>query len=474
MLLVRGELLRRYPTTTIYAARATAAGALDATTRLAPMFRGALAPDIVFVGFALSEESALGIDPPGPGWYFVFEQYPGEPRFGFDEVAAPGVPSTPDALAWAHVPVTASGHADVTQAAAAAAADLQARLGQERGRHRVADVPAAVPVAMHASRLIAEEQRMTDLAAIAAARAKRPGGRGRRARARRPARRRQGRPRSPARRPRAAPAAHRRAAAGGRGGAGARGRGDAAARDGLAAQASAAEARAAAAEAAAAAADERSRAGASRTCIEHPAGGRRASAVGCSPRRRSASFDAERAAITARQQARRGAQRRRRVRSRRSPPPTPSSRPRRRSSPRLQRSSPRPTRQLADARNRQAAVEALPAHAEHRHRRAAHARHHGVAAVGRADRRRPRRDRAAAAQVAAATSPAQAAAATAELERLRAELVAGDNPDDLAALVATDLPLALLPVRLETRFDASNLLVRSIPTASTSTRTSRS
>ena len=43
-------------------------------------------------GFALSEESALGIDPAGPGWYFVFEEYPGEPRFGFDEVAAPGVP----------------------------------------------------------------------------------------------------------------------------------------------------------------------------------------------------------------------------------------------------------------------------------------------------------------------------------------------------------------------------------------------
>ena len=64
------------------------------STRLAPMFRGALAPDIVFVGFALSEESALGIDPAGPGWYFVFEEYPGEPRFGFDEVAARGVPKT--------------------------------------------------------------------------------------------------------------------------------------------------------------------------------------------------------------------------------------------------------------------------------------------------------------------------------------------------------------------------------------------
>jgi predicted nucleic acid-binding Zn-ribbon protein len=74
---------------------------------------------------------------------------------------------------------------------------------------------------------------------------------------------------------------------------------------------------------------------------------------------------------------------------------------------------------------------------------------------------------AAAAQVASASSPAQAAAAAAELERLRGELVAGDSPDDLAALIATDVPLVLLPVRLETRFDqhdgTTDLLVRIYP-----------
>ena len=59
VLLVRGELLRRYPTTTIYAARATAAGALDATTRLAPMFRAALPPDIVLVGLRAQRGDAL-------------------------------------------------------------------------------------------------------------------------------------------------------------------------------------------------------------------------------------------------------------------------------------------------------------------------------------------------------------------------------------------------------------------------------
>jgi hypothetical protein len=151
VLLVRGELLRRYPTTTIYAARATAAGALDATTRLPPMFRAALPPDIVLVGFGLSEEVALA----APGWYFVFEQYPGEPRFGFDEVAGPGVPATPDALAWAHVPVTASGHADVSKPLLSASAGLQALWGKNAANTASVTFQQPFRIAMHASRLIA-------------------------------------------------------------------------------------------------------------------------------------------------------------------------------------------------------------------------------------------------------------------------------------------------------------------------------
>jgi hypothetical protein len=152
-LLIRGELLRRYPTTTIYAARATTEGELDATTRLTPMFRGALAPDIVFLGFALSEQSALGIDPVGPGWYFVFEEYPGEPRFGFDEVAAPGVPNIADALAWAHVPLTVSGHADVTKPLSAAA-NLQTIWGRNAAGTASLTFQKPFRVAMHALRLL--------------------------------------------------------------------------------------------------------------------------------------------------------------------------------------------------------------------------------------------------------------------------------------------------------------------------------
>ena len=117
VLLVRGELLRRYPTTTIYAVRANADGTLAASTRLAPMFRGFVAPDVVFAGFALTEEAALGTDPAGPGWYFAFEEHPGEPRFGFDEQAETDTPQSPNDLAWPHVPLSSSGHVDVLASA---------------------------------------------------------------------------------------------------------------------------------------------------------------------------------------------------------------------------------------------------------------------------------------------------------------------------------------------------------------------
>ena len=149
VLILRGELLRRYPTTTIYAAQAGPNGTLDATTRLAPMFRATLPPDLTVVGFALGEQAALAT----PGWYFVFEQYPGEPRFGFDDVAVPGVPKTADALAWVHVPVTTNGHADLTRPLAAAA-NLQAMWTKDAATLAALTFQQPFRVALHASRLI--------------------------------------------------------------------------------------------------------------------------------------------------------------------------------------------------------------------------------------------------------------------------------------------------------------------------------
>ena len=90
VLLVRGELLRRYPNAVIYATEAV----LDAQGRRAlgaeqkqPLFRGTLTPDVTFFGFDLDAATASG-DGGDEGWFFVFEPPPSEPRFGFEPADA--------------------------------------------------------------------------------------------------------------------------------------------------------------------------------------------------------------------------------------------------------------------------------------------------------------------------------------------------------------------------------------------------
>ena len=112
VLLIRGELLRRYPNSVIYAVRAIKTGQqLDVSRKEAderhPLFRGTLKPDITFVGFNLSENEALGRPPHDPnGFFFVIQQQPTEPRFGLDipSFTSPQPPTltTWDDLNWRH------------------------------------------------------------------------------------------------------------------------------------------------------------------------------------------------------------------------------------------------------------------------------------------------------------------------------------------------------------------------------------
>jgi hypothetical protein len=105
VLLLRGELLRRYPTTILYAARAT--GTTD-TPKLPdppleeryPSFSGIVPPDIAYFGFPLTLDEAWGASG-GPGWYFVLQEPPSEPGFGLQETRDPAVPFTSwTQLAW--------------------------------------------------------------------------------------------------------------------------------------------------------------------------------------------------------------------------------------------------------------------------------------------------------------------------------------------------------------------------------------
>ena len=129
VLVIRGELLKRYPTAVIYAHRAcwqrkdTApadaskepcdrSGGIDNTVErrlatltpaeednppktkvLTPLYEAKVDPDIYFFGFDLTVEDAkggTGEDPnDDPGWFFVIKERPGEPRFGLDNEQAP-------------------------------------------------------------------------------------------------------------------------------------------------------------------------------------------------------------------------------------------------------------------------------------------------------------------------------------------------------------------------------------------------
>jgi hypothetical protein len=130
VLIIRGDLLKRYPNTVIYAQTAhwgeppnhqnhlmlydetgTKIGTdnKDPNFRF-PMFRAQVDPDVTFIGFDLLLEEVLGdptlteteaarlrLDPKKLGWFFVLQEVVGEPRFGLDEDAAT---SSEDPLVW--------------------------------------------------------------------------------------------------------------------------------------------------------------------------------------------------------------------------------------------------------------------------------------------------------------------------------------------------------------------------------------
>lgn len=111
VLVVRGELLKKYPTAVVYAHKADwgkineiknineervlmTLSQLEQNkppeTKLkTPLFEAKIDPDIYFFGFDLDDEEARGTEDPqttndDPGWFFVLKERPGEPRFGLD------------------------------------------------------------------------------------------------------------------------------------------------------------------------------------------------------------------------------------------------------------------------------------------------------------------------------------------------------------------------------------------------------
>lgn len=111
VLVIRGELLKKYPTAVIYAHRArwqrnqdgtinpkverrledpTAANGSSPPRSIVktPLYEAKVDPDIYFFGFDLTVAEARGgtgeSETDDPGWFFVIKERPGEPRFGLD------------------------------------------------------------------------------------------------------------------------------------------------------------------------------------------------------------------------------------------------------------------------------------------------------------------------------------------------------------------------------------------------------
>jgi len=126
VLVIRGELLKRYPTAVIYAHRAVwtlgTDGKIDAsqprslaplaqaeanapprTKMRMPLYSAKIEPDIYFLGFDLTVDEAIGGTGQNatddPGWFIVMKERPGEPRFGLD-ISRDGALNVWNDLAW--------------------------------------------------------------------------------------------------------------------------------------------------------------------------------------------------------------------------------------------------------------------------------------------------------------------------------------------------------------------------------------
>lgn len=92
VLALRGDLLKCFPNTSIYAVKAKKQGGkyyIDPNQDiLFPAFKAEVGEDVKFLGFDLTIGKAKGSDTEtDPGWFFIVQETPGETRFGMDKNA---------------------------------------------------------------------------------------------------------------------------------------------------------------------------------------------------------------------------------------------------------------------------------------------------------------------------------------------------------------------------------------------------
>ncbi|WP_148306544.1 hypothetical protein [Gemmatirosa kalamazoonensis] len=190
VLTVRGDLLKKYPNTLIYAQKAhpapspatlTGDPVLDAVIVPVasdadvareirfPVFKASVDPDIRFFGFDLTVEQARGADDPRTdaddwGYFFIIQQLPGEPRFGMDVTFTPdddpATPLTWNDLAWTLFP---DGHRFVDTTVLpqgfvpAGPGESLSQWGSDSARMATILFQSPVMIAVHAREMLAGE-----------------------------------------------------------------------------------------------------------------------------------------------------------------------------------------------------------------------------------------------------------------------------------------------------------------------------
>jgi hypothetical protein len=179
---IRGDLLKKYPNTVIYAQKAlkntedSGGGPNDTLIRTGefsdaqyrkeiqfPLYQAEISPDIKLLGFDLTIEQASGHEasPGYPasdklGWYFVLAEVPGEPHFGMDVSFRPNEAGalTWNDLSWQNLPAGLSFVSGTQAPALAVKSGIPEIWGQSAEHMARILLQRPVMVAIHATEML--------------------------------------------------------------------------------------------------------------------------------------------------------------------------------------------------------------------------------------------------------------------------------------------------------------------------------